>query len=318
MNTKRKIAFFGSPDFSAHLMERIVNELRDSVEISLVITQPDKKVGRKQLLTPSPVKAASLKLSLPVHEGLPSPDALHGLDLAVLYAYGEIISADILAAPRHGIWNIHPSLLPLYRSSSVMIYPLLLGDARTGVTLMQMDEQLDHGPIIAQREYPINSSTTRLQLEPALTDIGFSLFKESLEKLNANTLKATPQHHADATFTREVKKDDGYIPFAILKKSMDPGTAHETGFVPEVLLKYYRKNSHIPPRAFTAAETVWNMYRALHPWPGVWTTVMIEGVEKRLKLLDVSVETAITLRTVQLEGKNAVDMETFSRAYTLF
>lgn len=315
---KLKIAFFGSPDFAARLLERIADELSDMVEVSLVITQPDKKVGRKQILTPSPVKVAAERLSLPVHEGMPDPERLKSIDLAVLYAYGEIISADILSAPRHGIWNIHPSLLPLYRSSSVMIYPLLLGDTRTGVTLMQMDEQLDHGPIIAQREYPLEITSTRTQLEPALTDIGFVLLKESLVNLQAGTLKATPQNHAQATFTREVKKDDGYIPLDILKKSMDPGTAHETGFVPQVLLRYYKKNPHIPPRTFSAAETVWNMYRALHPWPGIWTMITLEGVEKRLKLLDVTQGKAITIRTVQLEGKNAVDLETFNRAYNIF
>ncbi|MBU2103388.1 MAG: methionyl-tRNA formyltransferase, partial [Candidatus Omnitrophica bacterium] len=215
---KLKIAYFGSPSFSATLLEKIINDKELPVEVELVITQPDMPVGRKQILTATPVKLMAKKYQLPIIystelrvsndqlsitndqsiindpminnksteieklriEHLLNIERLNidHLDLALVYAYGEILPKETLDLPKYGFWNVHPSLLPKYRGASPIAYPLILGDKKTGVSLMLMDEKMDHGPIIAQEEMEIKPNDTRPNLENKLTDLAFLMFKK--------------------------------------------------------------------------------------------------------------------------------------------
>ena len=156
---KINLAYFGTPDFSARLLEKVITTSDLPVDLKLAVTQPDKPVGRKQTLTPSPVKEVAKKYGIEVwdynlkDQKLKSKNEESSLiknlkqkeiDLVLLYAYGEIIEQELLDTPRYGFWNIHPSLLPKYRGASPITYPIILGDAETGVTLMKMDEKLEH------------------------------------------------------------------------------------------------------------------------------------------------------------------------------
>ncbi|MEK7097093.1 MAG: methionyl-tRNA formyltransferase, partial [Patescibacteria group bacterium] len=144
---KIKLAYFGSPDFAADFLEKILLDKSLPVEVKLVVTQPDSPVGRKKILTPTPVKIIALKHNLKVLE---IGNFLGKLDLVLVYAYGDLIPKELLTLPRNGFWNIHPSLLPKYRGTSPIATPLINGDKITGVTIIKMDEEIDHGPIIAQ------------------------------------------------------------------------------------------------------------------------------------------------------------------------
>src|SRR3990167_7773997 len=274
---KLNLAFFGTPAFSARLLEKILTDKDLPLEVKLVITQHDKPVGRKKILTPSPVKQIASQYQIPIYQyknqqnlrtsqlsEQVSPDealALRGrqkdewsrrpqtdsvgmrvdltskfslvdllrkIDLVLLYAFGEIIPTQLLKLPKYGFWNIHPSLLPKYRGASPMAYPLIMGDEKTGVTLMQMDEQMDHGPIIAQEEYKILPTDKRPDLETKLTNLGFELFKKSIQQpistnfnpstsLRASQFKLITQDERLASFTRRLTRADGFIPHSALK-----------------------------------------------------------------------------------------------------
>lgn len=317
-----RIAFFGTPTFAARLLERIHTQL-SWAEVSLVVTQPDKKVGRKQILTQTPVKQFALQKGLEVFDQnklneLPQLLLNKHIDLALLYAYGKIIPAGLLNTPTHGFWNIHPSLLPLYRGASPLTYPLLLGETHTGVSLMQMDELLDHGPILKTVPYTIQPTDTHHDLERHLTDLGFDLFKQTLKHLTDGKLDSKPQNHNDATLTRLIRKEDGYVPFNIIASLVRkaPLQAH---YMPPVVEEYYKKNSAAHKRNQTLDEAVYNMYRALQGWPGIWTLAPIGGVDTRLKITEMTNTSGlVSILKLQLEGKTEVPFETFNRAYSVF
>ncbi len=335
--TKLTIAYFGTPDFSARLLDKIITDVTLPVEVKLVVTQPDKRVGRRQLFTPSPVKKVAEKYKIPVTSKI--QHLRSNIHLALLYAYGEIIPKDVLAQPRFGFWNIHPSLLPKYRGASPMAYPLMLGDTQTGVTLMQMDELVDHGPIIAQEKIAIRSDDKRSDLEVKLTDLGFELFKRVIlsvakdlprmwESNLAFARDSSPatrdQNDEEATYTRLLRKDDGFIPFGTFQKLVRNEPIIPAEFPPPIL-DYFEKNKNESFENFklkisNPAKVFYNLFRGLHPWPGLWTLLPLPSPTQtqRLKLTQLSWNNAkIILEKVQLEGRNEVDFETFQRNYRI-
>ena len=295
---KLQITYIGTPDFSACFLEKILTDKSLPATVSTVITQPDKPAGRKQILTPTPVKEKAVLYKIKTTTQL---SELTHCDLVVLFAYGERIPKKLLTVPQYGFWNIHPSLLPLYRGASPISFPLIFGDSQTGVTLMQMDEELDHGDIIAQEKIEIQPTDTRTSLENKLTDLGYELFKKSLfELVEKKKVTLTPQIHEDATYTKPLKKRDGYIPFLKLQKAL-----HN-----ELLTK-------IDFPAFDANRlSLFNLFRGLSPWPGIWTKISINGGEKRLKIIELDItQNKLIIKKVQLEGKKEVTFKQFQEAY---
>lgn len=297
---KLKIAYFGTPDFSAYFLEKLLKDKDLPVEIKLVVTQPDKKVGKKQTLTPSAVKEIAKKNRIPVKEKVVAQD-LKDLDLAALFAYGEIIPKEILDAPKHGFWNIHPSLLPKYRGAAPVAGALISGEKETGVTLMKMDEKVDHGPIIAQEKLAIEPKEKRLELTIRLIELGYQIFKRVISDVSEKSPYQVDlstvwllrydmleeQDHSKATYTAILTKKDGFIEVEKLKSKSE-------------------------------GQKIFNLFRGLYPWPGVWTKVVINGKEKRLKITDVNLENGqLVIKKVQLEGKNEVTFEQFQDAYGL-
>jgi methionyl-tRNA formyltransferase len=231
------------------------------------------------------------------------------IDLALLFAYGKIIKPDLLEAPRYGFWNIHPSLLPKYRGTSPMTYPLILGDTTSGVSLMKMDSQMDHGPIIAQRQMLINPDDRNPDLQKKAIAIGFELLKEKLVIPNSvrdpiEILKQvqddmTDQDNTQATYTRPQTKKDGYIPLSILKKALH-GEKLQKEEIPEVIQEYYKTNKIIADQQ-DAAQVIYNLFRGLYPWPGIWT---ILSNKKRMKITDVELlDNKLGIKKVHIEGK---------------
>jgi methionyl-tRNA formyltransferase len=184
-------------------------------ELGLVVTQPDRP-GHRLRLTPPPVKAAALDLGLPVFqpERIRAPESLDRLaeaapELAVVVAYGQIIPPAILDLPPRGLLNVHASLLPRWRGAAPVAHAILAGDTVTGVTIMAMDEQLDHGPILAARETPIGAREDAATLGQRLADLGAELLVDTLQKLDG--IAPREQDHAAATFAPKLKREDGEL-----------------------------------------------------------------------------------------------------------
>ncbi len=292
---KLSLAYFGTPDFSARLLEKILNDKELPVEVQLVVTQPDKKVGRKQIVTPSPVKILAQKHKIPVEDSMRSKkftSSSSAIDLALLFAYGEIIPKELLEIPKYGFWNVHPSLLPKYRGASPVAYPLIKGDRETGVTLIQMDEKVDHGPIIIQKKVSILPKEKRNELTDRLADIAFELFKQKVSELaTEGKIDVQNQDESGVSYTKLLTKQDGYV------KSEELRTKNEE-----------------------EAERLFNRFRGLYPWPGLWTEIEIKGEKKRLKITEMDLSPhqkgfSAGIKKVQLEGKKEINFEQFKKAY---
>ena len=311
MNTL-KIAFFGTPDFAADVLRQVLIDTELPVEVRFVVTQPDRPVGRKQVMTPSPVKLVAQEHAIPVFDTFRVPrSTFQDIDLVLLYAYGALLPADILKIPRWGFWNIHPSLLPKYRGAAPIAYPLLVGDEVTGVSLMQMDNKWDHGPIIDQEEYYILPHETQELLKKRLSDIGYKLFKKNIQLLRIGKLQSKEQDHQQSTYTRMLTKQDGYVPYPIVQKIIQGEQLTETE-IPPVISEYCKKYG-LPASDYQHLTVYYSLYCALYPWPGLWTKL---PNDKRLKItrMDMAYSKPIITR-VQLEGKKEVDMKTFMSAY---
>jgi methionyl-tRNA formyltransferase len=313
---KVKIAFFGAPAFAAQVLQNILDDKNIPVTVSFVVTQPDRPAGRKQILTPTPVKILAQKNALPVFDDL-KLEAVHSklqeVDLVLLYAFGEFLPKKLLDLPTQGFWNIHPSLLPKYRNTSPIAYALLLGELETGVSLIQMDEKLDHGPILDQEVYSIQDSDTRADLENRLSDIGYKLFKKNVQLLIDGSIHKREQDHEKRTYSRLLTKKDGFISLPIVQKIIK-GELLISSDLPPIISEYCEKYS-VPMSYDSMKKIYFNMYRALSPWPGLWT--YLPG-EKRLKITHMEYkEGRLTITHVQLEGKKEVPLNTFLSAYSL-
>ena len=186
----------------------------------LVVTQPDRPAGRGMRMTAPPVKLAAGELGLPLHqpERIRDPEAVERLeavapDLLVVVAYGQIIPGAVLSIPRLGAINVHASLLPRWRGAAPVNRALLAGDRETGVTIMKMDEQLDHGPLLALRAVPIGEDEDAVALTSRLAHLGAELLVSTLENLDAVT--AIEQDHASASPAPKLTKQEGELEWAM-------------------------------------------------------------------------------------------------------
>ena len=303
-----RIVFMGTPDFAVPCLQKILDL---GHEVVGVFTQPDKPVGRKQVLTPPPVKQLALEQGLPVYQPAKMRDgtALQLLrdcrpDLAVVVAYGRILPPDLLAVPPLGCVNIHGSLLPHYRGAAPIQWTVINGEPLAGVTAMYMDEGLDTGDMILKKETPVGENETSGQLFDRLCLLGAECLAETLALIEQGTAPRTPQNHEEATLAPILTKEMGRIDFS------------------------------------RPTAQVHNLIRGMSPWPGAFTRCgekLFKVHESRLlpqyegktpaapgTLLEdgghlaVACGTgALRLTVVQLEGKGRLDGETFLRGSRL-
>ncbi len=192
-----KIVFFGTPDFAVPTLEKLVESRH---EVTLVVSRPDRPVGRHQVLTPPPVvevaRAHQIECLQPKSLKSNEIDASlkeRGVDAVVVVAYGKMIPGRLLEIPRHGFVNLHPSLLPRHRGPSPIQWALVCGDRATGVTTMQIDEGMDTGPLLLQHRVPIEPEETAEMLAPRLAKIGAELVVRTLDELEEDSLTPRPQ-----------------------------------------------------------------------------------------------------------------------------
>ncbi|MFH1141610.1 MAG: methionyl-tRNA formyltransferase [Chloroflexota bacterium] len=306
-----RAVFMGTPDFALPVLESL---LSGGCQVAGVYTRPDQPAGRGRRPAPPPVKTYALSRGLPVFQprSLRREEAVQELaslqpEVIVVAAYGRILPSEALAVPPLGVLNIHPSLLPKYRGPSPVITALLEGESVTGVTVMLMDEGMDTGSILAQRQTAILPHETAGELTHRLFRLGAELLLEVLPEWTAGAMTPVPQDEAMATITRLYTKEDGDMDWSL------PAVALERRLC------------------------------AFQPWPGCYTRW--EG--KLLRILEgaatdgevpatppgqvvalpmgsaspVAVATGkgiLGLRQVQLEGRKAQAVEEFLRGYPRF
>jgi methionyl-tRNA formyltransferase len=210
-----KIVFMGTMDFAVPILEG----LRRNYDVVLVVTQPDRPVGRKQTLQASPVKLAALRHGIPVFQPERirkefEPVLAADPDLIVVAAYGQMIPDIVLDRPRFSAINVHASLLPKYRGGAPMHRAIANGDATTGVSVMFMATKMDAGPVLSQREIPILDSDTVGTIEAKLGVLGRDLLLETLPAVFAGTIVAVPQDERFVTFAPTIKPAEERIDFA--------------------------------------------------------------------------------------------------------
>lgn len=295
--SRTSLVFFGTPKIAAYALEKLM----ENFYMAAVVTQKEKAAGRGKSLQLSPVKILAQgkiqNIFQPSHiQNIKEDMQLLKADIAVAYAFSHILPKSILKIFPFGILNIHPSLLPKYRGPSPVQSALLFGEKETGVTIILLDEKMDHGPILAQEKTKINPQETSSDLSWRLTAMGTDLLIKTIPKFLNGKIKPREQNHDQATYTKKIKKEDGHVSWNI------------------------------------RAEDILNRFRAFHPWPGLYTFYNTKRL-KILKLLPIQAQGrpgdvfqtknknmavyckdgAILLEEVQLEGKRAMSSGEFLR-----
>jgi methionyl-tRNA formyltransferase len=303
-----RVIFMGSPEFAVPPLEHLIVKQN---QVVAVYTQPDKPAGRGRDRVPPPVKRAALAWELPVVQPASLKEARvveqltrSNPDVIVVAAFGQILPRSVLAIPRFGCINVHPSLLPRFRGASPVTSAILAGDEFTGVSIILMDEGLDTGPILTRAQIPISPQDTTGSLTTKLSLLGARLLQEVLSYWLRGQLTPRPQNEAEATYCTEITKEEGEIDW------------------------------HLP------AIDIWRRVRAFYPWPGCYTRwrgrqlKIIEAVplaeEKTFEVGQVVALTAVPegskagfgvcagegvlgISRVQLEGKRAMSAAEFLR-----
>lgn len=312
-----RIVFFGTHTLATTILNELVRA--PDFEILAIVTQPDKPAGRGNKLEEPLVKRFADQHHVRVLQFPKLKDdaviQLRALeaDVFVVAEYGLLIPSAVLEIPPHGVLNVHPSLLPKYRGASPIQSAILHGDAETGVSIMLLDKEMDHGPVLAQERCPIDAHDTAPTLEAKLGRLGAALLIKTLPEWIAGKIKPHEQDHAQATSCKKLSRDDGRIDW------------------------------------LQSAEHIYRMWRAYLLWPGVFT--MWNG--KRVKIVNCHPEAAegsheilrraqnditagtsflttdkhlaitcgtgaLVIERLQLEGKKELDAAAFLRGYPAF
>lgn len=298
-----KLVFCGTPQFAVPTLEALIA----SHEVALVVTQPDRPQGRGLELAPSPVKQTADKHGLPIEQ----PDKIKNnaefralleniaADAIVVVGYGRIVPPWMLTLPRHGNINLHGSLLPKYRGAAPIQWAIANGERISGVTTMLLNEGLDTGDILLQRELPIEPDETAITYGRRLAEIGAALMTETLRRLEKSTVTPRPQDHSQASLAPILKKEDGKADFTL------------------------------------AAQVIYNRLRGFQPWPGCFTSLRGkkltisaakpngesrslspgEILVKDIRMLVGCRESTLELLEVQPEGKRKMSVSDFVRGY---
>jgi len=234
-----KIVFMGTPDFAANVLQKLIDEEYD---IALVVSQPDRPVGRKKELFPTPVKKVALDAQIPIFQPEKIKDDHQtiidaGPDIIITAAYGQLIPKILLDAPHLGCINIHASLLPKYRGGAPIHQAIIDGEKETGVTIQYMGVKMDTGDMISQKAIPILDSDDVGRVFEKLSIVGADLLVATLPSIKSGTNERIPQEHDKATYAYNIKREDELIDWS--KSSWE----------------------------------IFNHIRGLHPWPTAYTTI---------------------------------------------
>lgn len=298
---KIRTIFIGTPDFGIPAFRALMQD--EQFDIVAVITNLDAPVGRKQILTPPPIKIEAEKHKIPVFQPKKISDLQSTIknlksEIIIVIAYAQLIPEKILNLPKYGCINVHGSLLPRYRGAAVIQAPILNGDERTGVTIMKMDKGLDTGPILAQAEIKIAPNETGDSLYDKLSQLGADILLNTLKKYIAGKIKPKPQDEIKTSYVNQIKKKHGLIDWS------------------------------------KPAVEIERFVRAMASWPSAWTWLQ----NKRLKITATQQQSlainsykpgktfiynsglavqcgkdALIIKKLQLEGKKEITSDEFLR-----
>ena len=209
-----KVIFMGTPEFCLPVLDSLIK----NTNVSLVVSQPDKLVGRKKILTPTPVKSLALENNIEVFQPLKIREDYKRIielnpDIIITCAYGQIIPKEILNCPKYGCINVHASLLPYLRGGAPIQHAIIDGYTKTGITIMYMDEAMDTGDIIASRKITINKDDTYGSIYTKLQEVAPSLLIEVLPSIINKTNKRIKQDNSIATYAWNIKREEEHIDF---------------------------------------------------------------------------------------------------------
>ena len=215
----------GTPAFSVPILQALIDE--ETIEIVGVVSQPDRKVGRKQIITPPPVKQLAMEHNLTMYQ----PEKLSGsdemkeileldIDLIITAAYGQYVPTKLLNAPTHRAINVHASLLPKYRGAAPIHYAVLNGDEKTGITIMYMEKEMDAGNIISQREIAINDEDDTGNLFEKLSLVGRDLLMDTLPAIFAGENESIVQNEDEVTFSPMISKEQEKIDWTLTAREV--------------------------------------------------------------------------------------------------
>ncbi|WP_349410451.1 methionyl-tRNA formyltransferase [Pseudalkalibacillus sp. SCS-8] len=294
-----KIVFMGTPDFSVPVLQRII---QDGYEVAAVVTQPDKPVGRKKVITPPPVKREALRHEIPVLQPKKVRTEFEDIlayepDLIVTAAYGQILPKQLLDHPKHGCVNVHASLLPEYRGGAPIHKAIVDGKKESGVTIMYMVEKLDAGDMLSQVRVPIEETDHVGTLHDKLSEAGAELLSETLPRLIKGEIEP-------------IKQDEELVTYA-------PNISREMEKID------WTKDG----------ETIYNQIRGLHPWPVAYTFLngkplkvwwgekvnapeqgdpgQLLQIDKQGITVATGNETAIRITELQPSGKKRMDVSQY-------
>lgn len=229
----KKIIFMGTPEFAAHILEELIN---NGMKPGLVVSQPDKKIGRKQIITPTPVKEVAVTNNINVFQPINIKNDYQEIidyqpDLIITAAYGQIVPKAVLDAPKYECINVHGSLLPKYRGGAPIHYAVLNGDIKTGITIMEMVEKMDAGDMISQVEFPIELTDNVGTVHDKMKVVGAKALIDIVPKIFAGEYEKIPQDESLVTYSPNISREQEKLDFT------------------------------------QDIETVYNHIRGLNPWP---------------------------------------------------
>lgn len=306
LNDKTKIIFIGTAEFGLPAFKALIKD--PDWEIVLAITQPDKPIGRKQLIVSSPIKIEALKKDLTVLQPTYIMDIRQKIsllepDLIIVVAYAQIIPEEILKIPKFGCLNLHASLLPKYRGSAIIQAAILNGDEQTGLTIIKMDKGLDTGPILAQISLKIDPEETAGALYDRLSELSADFLLNTVKQYLAGKIIPKPQDASQTSYAKELTKSDGLIDWA------------------------------------KPAEELARFIRAMSPWPVAWTWwqgKQVKIISAQNQPIEINSykpgktfkynsglavqcgQNALIIKRLQLEGKTELESEEFLRGQKNF
>lgn len=292
-----KVIFMGTPDFCVPILEELIKKCT----VIAVVTQPDKEVGRKKVLTPSPIKEVALKNNIKVLQPVKIKEEYQDIidlnpDIIITCAYGQIVPEVILNAPKYGCINVHASLLPKLRGGAPIHKAIINGYKKTGITIMYMDKGMDTGDMISKKEVDITDFDTAASLHDKLQKASVPLLMETLPSIINGTNKREKQNNLEATYAYNVSREDEHVNF------------NDTSL------------------------NVYNKIRGLNSWPGAYATLDDKNIKLWVsKISDnvydkkpgtivnlskdgmevVTKDKSILITELQLPGKKKMDIKDF-------
>jgi methionyl-tRNA formyltransferase len=301
-----KIVFFGTSDFAIPSLKKI---LKSKHELCAVMTQPDRRKGRKLVLTPPPVKAELGDSPIPIHQPSDASDPnsvnilkKYAADLFVVVEFGQILKREVLRIPKKFCVNLHASILPKYRGASPINWAVMNGDLRTGVTTIKMAEKMDSGDMILQEEIDIRSTDTSETLREKLSEMGAEALLKTIELIGSEKAVFKKQDEKDITYAPKLKKEDGLIDWSRSAKEINDKVR---GLIPW-------------PSAYTHREKklikIWKTEYSIKPLPNDDTgrVLRLEG-----GIVVGTGKGELTIKILQLEGGKKLDADAFLRGHKL-